>query len=447
MHRYLPELATRSVPRYTSYPTAAEFKPILDQATQARALGSLPADSPASLYVHVPYCHQICWYCGCNTGAVGRGDRLAAYVEALLAEIALVAEQVAAPVASIHFGGGSPNSFDAAQFVRLVDSIETHFRSTSDLEIAVEIDPRHLSRSFVAALEARRVRRASIGVQTFSVAVQRRINRVQPFDLVRRAMDRLRAAGVSGINFDLLYGLPDQTEADVQDTIARTIELSPDRIAMFGYAHVPGLLPRQRMIDATSLPGPEQRFRQSMLAHDLLVAHGYQAIGFDHFARPGDPLARAAREGRLRRNFQGFSDEPSKSVIGLGASAISQFDALLVQNEKHVGRYRLLTGNGRLAGVRGVARTREDQLRGRVIERLLCDGVADVHTIAAELGFAPATLAGSIHRLAHLAGSGLIAVEGWRCTILEPGRPYARLIASAFDSYRCEEPTRFSHAV
>lgn len=447
MHRYIPEFAGRPVPRYTSYPTAAEFGDGIGSAEQARALDGVAPGTPVSLYLHIPYCRAICWYCGCNTGALGKSGRLDAYRAALEAEIALVAGRMRGRVVSIHFGGGSPNALAPDDFVALVGTLRRSFHCVTTPEIAVELDPRAFDGGYADALASAGVTRASLGVQTFAAGVQARINRVQPFEQVAAVVADLRAAGIDQLNFDLLYGLPHQAAQDIADTVAATLTLAPDRIAMFGYAHLPRLLPRQRMIDATALPDAAARFEQSALAHDLLVEAGYRAIGFDHFARPEDSLAVAADKGRLRRNFQGFTDEAADIVVGLGASAISQFPRLIVQNDKHVGSYRLRVGNGALAGVRGVRRSDEDRLRGTVIERLLCDGAVDLDAVAHAHGHPVPSFAPALASLAALEAARLVAVEGRRVTILPAGRPYARLAAAAFDGYRGAPAQRFSRAV
>lgn len=446
-HRFHADLAERAVPRYTSYPTAAEFHAGVGAREQAEALATVAPGTPVSLYLHIPFCHEICWYCGCNTGAIGRVDRIAAYRDALLREIETVGAQMRGRVVSVHFGGGSPNALPPGDLLAVAGALRNGFDLDPEAEWAAELDPRTLSADYAQALAAAGIRRASLGAQTFAPHVQKRINRIQPFRDVARAAHDLRAAGIARINLDLMYGLPGQSLDDIAATIALAQRIAPDRVAMFGYAHMPRMLPRQRMIDDAALPDAAARFWQSALAHDLLVEAGYQAIGFDHFARPEDGIAVAAREGRLRRNFQGFTDDPAAVVIGLGASAISQFDGLLVQNEKHVGRYRMLAGNGLLAGVRGVARTPEDRLRTEIIERLLCDGTVDAAAIAERHGRPASALAAALPPLEALAARGLIALDGLRVTVLAEGRPYARLAACAFDAYRAAPPQRFSRAV
>jgi oxygen-independent coproporphyrinogen III oxidase len=437
MNLYLPDLYERSVPRYTSYPTAVEFHDGIGVDDQAAALDAVPDDMPVSLYVHIPYCREICWYCGCNTGALGRADRIGPYVEAVDAEIDQVARRMRGRVVSIHFGGGSPNALPEDTLTALIARLRTAFATVARPEIAVELDPRLASPAYADALAHAGVTRASLGVQCFAPHVQAHINRIQPSALVAAAVRDLRAAGIAAINFDLLHGLPAQTVVDVEQTIAQALTMRPDRIALFGYAHHPRLLPRQRMIDAAMLPRGPERFVQAVRAHDLLVAAGYQPIGFDHFALPGDPLARAARAGRLRRNFQGFTDDPGEAVIGLGVSAISQFPDRLTQNEKHVGRYREGVLASRLATVRGVARSAEDRLLGDVIERLLCDRIVHLDTVAHRHGTTTEPAFGFARdRLSALAACGLITIDRGIVTLSDAAVPYMRVVASAFDRYR-----------
>ncbi|MFE8107711.1 oxygen-independent coproporphyrinogen III oxidase [Sphingomonas melonis] len=434
MPRYHADLAARAVPRYTSYPTAVDFTAAVGAERQALALLGIARDTPTSLYIHIPYCHRICWYCGCNTGAVGRTSRLDDYLDALIAEIGIVAALFDGTVCSVHFGGGSPNALTPAQLARLADAIRNEFGVSDAAEWAIEIDPRGFGADHAAALAAMRIHRVSIGVQTFSAPIQRAINRVQPFDEVAGVVALLRDAGIRHINLDLMYGLPHESEDDIADTIDAALTLRPSRVAMFGYAHIPAMLPRQRMIDAAMLPDDEARFRQSTLAHRLMVEAGYQAIGFDHFAHPRDGLARAAASGRLRRNFQGFTDDPADAVIGLGASAISHFDGVIVQNEKHVGRYRAAVRSRQLAGVRGVVRDAEDRLRATIIERLLCDGRVDLEAVCARHSMAPSLLIEAFVALAPLEERGIVSWSGSRLTVSDDDRCYRRVVAAAFDT-------------
>jgi oxygen-independent coproporphyrinogen-3 oxidase len=440
MWPYHPQLLARAVPRYTSYPTAAEFAPAVGPPDQLLALKSLAPGTPASLYVHIPFCKDICWYCGCNTNRSNRTERVAAYLEAVETEIDWTARQVGGKVelGRISFGGGSPNALDPIGFVRLVSSIVTAFGSSAP-EISVELDPRSLDAEWAALLGKVGATRASLGVQTFDPAIQARIGRIQPAETIETAVTRLRQAGVTSLNFDLMYGLPSQGQAELADTLDRTLALSPDRIALFGYAHVPQLIPRQRRIVADHLPEMAERFDQAAYGYERLVAAGYQPVGFDHFALPDDPIAVATREGRLRRNFQGFTDDQSTVLLGIGATSISSFPDLIVQTEKNPGRYRMRVLGGQPAAERGVRRTADDQERGLVIEDLLCGRTADLSGLPGD-GWAEL-------RLKPFIAAGLCQLSDDRLTISPSGLPYARAIASCFDSYRSEGAGRFSSAV
>ncbi|MBX7526380.1 oxygen-independent coproporphyrinogen III oxidase [Qipengyuania vesicularis] len=437
MWTYYPELLAKPVPRYTSYPTAAEFGD-LDPDRYRQALRN--AEGDISLYIHIPFCEKICFYCGCNTAHAGRKQRLESYLDALHAEIELVASLLppTALVRRIAFGGGSPNAIEPDQFRLLVDKLFFSF-ATADPVLSIELDPRTMTSDWAEAIGHVGIQRASLGVQTFAPHCQQAIGRVQDEDCIVRTVDWLREAGVTSLNFDLMYGLPGQTMADLEDSLQRTRVLGADRVALFGYAHVPHIVPRQRVIDASELPDQEQRFAMAELGYAYFATHGYTPIGFDHFARPGgDPLARAAFDGTLRRNFQGFTDDTSDVLVGLGASAISSFPHLLAQNEKNSGRYRMLSSQDHLAANRGILRTADDRYRGAVIEQLLCQG-------RAQLG---ACLMREVRpSLQPFLDRGLVDIDRQWLDILPEGLPYARTIAALFDAHRAATMQQFSSAV
>lgn len=439
MWTYHPELLAIPVPRYTSFPTAAEFAEI-SASDAEQALADVAADAPVSLYLHIPYCHEICWYCGCNTGAANRTGRVATYLERLIEEARLVARQLGGRgrVGRIAFGGGSPNALAPEQFAALLGEVRALF-DCAEAIVSVELDPRQFGPGWDETLASAGVMRASLGVQTFSPDLQRAIGRIQPVAMIADVTARLRAAGVGSINFDLMYGLPGQDVAHLRETIDIALGMHPDRLAVFGYAHVPHLIPRQRRIDADTLPGAEARFRQAEAAHRMLIDAGWQAIGFDHFARADDDLALAARSGALRRNFQGFTDDDAEVLIGLGASAISMFPGLLVQNEKNVGRYQLRIARGGLAAARGIRRSPVDRRRGVAIEQLLCRGSADLAVLP--------DLATIRERLVPFAARGLVTWMGTRLNLAPTATPYARAIGATIDPYRHHSAVRFSSAV
>ena len=438
MWPYHPDLLARPVPRYTSFPTAVEFSDAVAAPDQAEALAKVA--QPASLYLHIPYCDQICWYCGCNTGVAGKTHRLASYLDAIAAEIDLVAAMMPATdgIARIAFGGGSPNAIAPLAFVRLLDHVMTRL-GAGGAQVSVELDPRSMTQEWGQVLGASRVTHASMGVQIFSHSIQQRIGRIQPVQLIADSTLQLREAGVGSINFDLMYGLPGQTMDDLDDTLAATIAIAPERIALFGYAHVPHLLPRQRKIDTANLPDQAARFAMAAAGYAQLTAAGYVPVGFDHFALPHDGLAIAARSGTLRRNFQGFTDDSAVQLIGLGASAISCFTDRIIQNEKNAGRYRMRLSQGHLAGARGVLRNSLDRNRAIIIEDILCLRPTDIGSVMDD-GCLLAQLEAFISR-------GLIARHNGLLSPTPMTVPYARAIAALFDPYRSTTVAQFSSAV
>ncbi|MFW2851364.1 radical SAM protein [Sphingomonas sp. TX0543] len=439
MWTYHPELLATPVPRYTSFPTAAEFGE-MGARDMEEALAGVAPDAAMSLYLHIPYCHEICWYCGCNTGAANRAARIGAYLQRLSEEVELVARRLGGRgrIGRIAFGGGSPNALEPAQFALLLAQVRRAF-ACPEASVSVELDPRHFAPAWDDVFATVGIARASLGVQTFAPALQAAIGRIQPRALIADVTARLRASGVRSINYDLMYGLPAQDVSMLIETIDTALDMAPDRLAVFGYAHVPHLIPRQRRIDTAALPGPEARFRQAEAAQLRLLDDGWQAIGFDHFARPADELAVAERRGRLRRNFQGFTDDPADVLIGVGVSAISSFSGALLQNEKNAGRYHLRIANGQFAAARGIRRDALDRRRGVAIEQLLCRGSADLAGLP--------DLAGVRARLRPFAAERLIGWSGTRVTLMPEALPYARAIAATIDPYRQQSATRFSSAV
>ncbi|HKT85265.1 MAG TPA: oxygen-independent coproporphyrinogen III oxidase [Novosphingobium sp.] len=437
MWTYYPDLLAVPVPRYTSFPTAAEFHDRVGAREFVRALEEQTGE--VSLYVHIPFCEKICWYCGCNTSVANRKDRVASYLDALHREIVLVAEHLphAAKVTRIAFGGGSPNGISPIDFVRLIDALTLQFGASRPV-ISIELDPRTLRPDWAGVIASVGIERASLGVQTFATGLQEAIGRIQPARMIEDAAVLLRGAGIRSLNFDLMYGLPGQAMDHLRDSLERTVALGADRVAVFGYAHVPHLIARQRKIDGSALPDAATRFRMAGFAHELLTREGYIPVGFDHFARPGDSLAEAALSGRLRRNFQGFTEDQAPVVIGLGASSISSFPGLLVQNEKNTGRYRMMLSQDRLTANRGILRGAEDRRRGAVIEALLCQGRAPLD---AELK------AEALPMLRPYIEAALCGMEGGDLVIRPEGLPYARSIAVRFDPYRRDSLRRFSSAV
>ena len=437
MWPYLPHLLATPVPRYTSFPTAAEFGDGISETDLIAALEQ--AEGDISLYVHIPFCDTICWYCGCNTAAANRTQRLTSYLDALHREIALVASHVpgGARVKRISFGGGSPNAIAPIDFIRLYEALMIAF-PLADPVISVELDPRSLSREWAPVLHSVGVTRASLGVQTFAKHCQEAIGRVQPLCMIERSTQLLREAGVTSLNYDLMYGLPGQSRDDLENSLRLATALGADRLAVFGYAHVPHLIPRQRRIDDSTLPATQTRFDMAKHASAHLLACGYDPVGFDHFAKPGDPLARATQDGTLNRNFQGFTDDPAPVLIGLGASAISSFPGLLVQNEKNAGRYRMHLSQGHLPVGAGIHRSAADQRRACAIRDLLCRGQTRPDPVDLQVAWP---------RLAPFLDAKMCLLVDGDLMIAPGGLPYARGIAAAFDPYREPSGKRFSSAI
>ena len=437
MWTYHPELLAGNVPRYTSYPTAVEFYEGVGVTELLRALDDIRPETPISLYVHIPYCEQICWYCGCNTGAAGKIQRLTSYLAALEAEIALIAGRLGGRgrVKNIAFGGGSPNAIAPVEFVRLVDRICTAF-SCDRPNISVELDPRIFNTEWARTVAHCGVSRVSLGVQSFSEEIQRAIGRIQPVQMIEDCMKQLKDVGIDAINFDLMYGLPGQNLDDLCTTLDKAIDLQPSRIALFGYAHMPKMFPRQRRIDDSNLPDSAQRFAMAEVGHRQLTQAGYDGIGFDHFARPDDSLSIAEKSGALHRNFQGYTDDSCPITIGLGASAISNFPDIIIQNEKHPGRYRTLALAQNFTASRGIALSPDDKLRGALIERLLCTGNSGAIPGDVLDAARPALNKFAVHDLVWINAGAIV--------IPPDGLPYSRAIASLLDGYRAQGGKRFS---
>lgn len=445
MRTALIEALAKPVPRYTSYPTAVQFTEGVGADTYARWLGELPAGLPLSLYCHIPFCHSLCRYCGCNTKATRRYEPLHDYLGTLSAEIASVGARVGAghSVREIHWGGGSPNILDAADMERLAEMLRVSFDVAPDAAFAVEIDPRHFVAEQAAAFKRMGVTRVSIGVQDFDPAVQAAIDRLQSIEQTRQAIDLCRAAGIHSINIDLIYGLPHQTRSTVSRTVADVIALQPDRIAVFGYAHLPRRFAHQRLIPEAALPDVRERYGQSSRIARLLKQAGYARVGIDHFARGTDELAHSA----VRRNFQGYTTDAVDTLIGLGASAIGKLPQGFVQNATATADYTRRIGESGLAVVRGRALTDDDRMRAHVIERLMCDLTFDAADLSERFGTAASDLINEAAVLAETNLDGLIEPDERGFRISEAARPFTRSICSVFDAYLDAGVTRHSSGI
>ena len=435
-----PELAAKydlRVPRYTSYPTAPHFTPAVGAERYAAWLGELPPATPLSLYLHIAYCAEMCWFCGCHTKITRQYAPIADYLDCLWREIDLVAERLPARMAAshIHFGGGTPSILTPEDFVGTLDKLRERFLLTEDAEVAVELDPRTTDQRYIQAMVKGGVNRASIGVQDFNPAVQEAINRIQPYEVTARVIHWLREERIGEINMDLIYGLPYQTLGSLAETIGLAVEFAPRRIALFGYAHVPWMKKHQRLIPEAALPGMEERWQQYESAARQLIDAGYVQVGLDHFAAADDPMAIALKERRLHRNFQGYTTDAAEVLIGFGASGIGSLPQGYVGNETTIHGYKDLVRSGRLATARGIAVDRDDLLRRSLIERLMCDLTLDIDLLCREWNVDPGQFDQDIERLQPLQQDGLILVEGRRLTMTEEGRPLVRAACAAFDRY------------
>lgn len=437
---YLPEFALAQTPRYTSYPPANRFTDSIDAAAASTALKALPANAALSLYLHIPFCKKLCWYCGCHTSVPTNADPVDTYVAALVREIALVASRTppGARVTRIHFGGGSPDILSPRQIADIFAALRGNFAISPFAEIAAELDPRGVTRETVEAFADAGLNRASLGVQVLDRSVQEKINRIQTRAQIEEAVRLLRAAGIEGLNIDVMYGLPGQTREAVIETAMFAASMDADRVAVFGYAHVPWMKKHQKGISTDDLPVGEVRFRQAEAAAEALEQAGYLPVGFDHFAAPGDTLIAADRQGRLHRNFQGYTDDEADALIGFGASAISSLPSLTYQNTPDSAAYRATVAAGDLPVVRGARPTAGDRRIGALIERILCDFEAD---IPADL------LIAACPELSSMIAADLVQLKGHRLVVTSRGRPYVRNIAAAFDPDFNRAAARHSVAV
>ncbi len=437
-------------PRYTSYPTAVQFVPSITTREYVAWLESLRRDAGAvSLYLHIPFCDRMCWYCGCNTAVVNRRGPIEDYVARLLREIDLVADTLPQRLlaGSVHFGGGTPNMLAPDEVGAILAKLAERFDFAPGAEIAAEIDPRTLTPEWVRAAAAGGMNRASLGVQDFDLRVQEAINRVQPYEVVARAVDLLREAGISSLNMDFIYGLPRQTLPGLERTLEQALSLSPDRMSLFGYAHVPWMKSHQKLIQENELPDSRLRYQMQRRAADFLEEHGWSRLGLDHFARPDDSLAAAAADGRMRRNFQGYTTDEAPVLIGFGASSIGRMPQGYVQNAPSVPQWREKLERGELPVVRGVAMTGDDRFRADIIERLMCDFTVDLDDVCAKHGRRTDEFADAFARLREMEADGIATVRGSTIEATRTGRDFIRSICVVFDAHLDPEATRHSQGV
>lgn len=438
-----------AVPRYTSYPTAPHFHAGVSAATYRDWLAALPADETVSLYLHVPFCARMCWYCGCHTKVVNRYEPIKAYAEALAGEADLLADAVPhrLRVSHLHWGGGSPTTLENDDFAMIMARLRARFEFTEGAELAVEIDPRTMTAEKAATLARCGINRVSFGVQDFNARVQEAINRVQTFDETESVLALLRGQGIAAVNLDLMYGLPHQTAEDAERTVDLAVSLAPDRLSVFGYAHVPWMKTHQKMIDEAALPGAAERWDQAAAVARRLEHHGYRRIGLDHFARADDAMAVKLDRGELHRNFQGYTTDAAGALLGLGASAIGSLPGGYAQNAPSIRTWRRAIEDGGLAVERGLELNAADKLRREIIERLMCELRVDLAPLETRDGAPDDGFAAERARLQPMADDGLVHVDGETIRVTEEGRAFVRTICAVFDTYLETGKGRHSSAV
>ena len=446
----------RPGPRYTSYPTAVEFH---DGFTPQRYLEKLDEaaarpDGLLSLYVHLPFCAERCSFCGCNVIITRKRGVATTYLEHLEREVDLIARRLGDRnrVVQFHWGGGTPTYLSVDEMAHLWSVFAERFAFEPEAEIAIEVDPRVTSPEQVALMRRLGFNRVSMGVQDFDPTVQDAINRYQTFEQTRDLHERLRAAGTESINFDLVYGLPNQTPASFRDTIERTVALQPDRVAVYSYAFVPWIKAHQKQIHLEDLPPREVKLELFGIAHELFTAAGYVQIGMDHFALPSDSLARAARERTLHRNFMGYTTHPAQDSIGFGVSAIGEVGGAFAQNTKKLTRYEEALAQGLPPVERGFERSRDDVIRRDVIQSLMCNFHLDVRAIEREHGIDFASyFAEPLRELDAGPGAhGFVRRDGDAIDVTDDGRLFVRNVCMVFDAYLARhegETQRFSRTV
>ncbi|MEO6155483.1 MAG: oxygen-independent coproporphyrinogen III oxidase [Thermomonas sp.] len=449
----------RPGPRYTSYPTAPQFSTAFDEQALrdvARASNGDPIPRRLSLYVHVPFCNSPCFYCGCNriiTRDTARGD---AYLVRLYREIALAATLFDRDreVIQLHFGGGTPNFLSPAQLHEVVDTLRKHFRfsDADERDISIELDPRFVNASDIANLARAGFNRASFGVQDFDPEVQVAVNRIQSVKETRAVVDACRSNGFKSVNVDLIYGLPKQNLTGFAKTLDIVADMRPDRVAVYGYAHMPRMFKAQKQIVETDLPDAETRLNLLQLAIERLTAAGYLYIGMDHFALPDDELALAQSRGSLHRNFMGYTTHADSDLLGLGVSAISHIGDSFSQNPRDLVSWQAALDEGRLPVFRGMRLDADDQLRADLIQQLMCQGEIPMRALERRHGIDFSDyFADALAKLQPLVDDGLVRIEADRITVTSRGRLLLRNIAMCFDRYLDQPVTdaqpRFSRAI
>lgn len=428
------------VPRYTSYPTAPHFSPEVGPEHFSQWIAEVPPGGEISLYVHVPFCRRLCWFCACRTQGTQTDKPVAAYLETLKAELRLLAAQLPEGVqlSRLHWGGGTPTLLSPQMMEDLAGAIRETVPFSDMTEFSVEIDPNEIDAARLDALARAGMNRASIGVQDFDPDIQATIGRMQSYDITRDAVEEIRARGVTSLNADILYGLPHQSRERITESVQKLLSLNPDRVALYGYAHVPWMAKRQQMIPSDALPTPAERLDLFDTARRLFLWDHYDEIGIDHFATKSDGLSIAKKTGRLRRNFQGYTDDTAEVLIGVGASSISRFPQGYAQNAPATGAHTAAIREGRFSTARGHTFTAEDRMRGRMIEQLMCEFRIDAAEIRHRFGISAPALSTMLERI-NRDFDGLLQVGADGLSIPLAARPLTRMVARNLDAYELDK--------
>lgn len=424
------------VPRYTSYPTAPHFGAQVTADDHIAWLRQIQPKQEISLYMHLPFCRRLCWFCACRTQGTSSDAPVVAYAKSLLAEIdmlrAILPQGVS--LSRLHWGGGTPTLMPPQMMADIASAIFSVLPLAKGAEFSVEIDPNEIDKPRLDMLAHLGMNRASIGVQDFDPQVQAAIGRSQPFYLTRQVADMIREVGIKALNVDILYGLPHQTPLRMAESVMQLLALAPSRVALYGYAHVPWMSRRQQMIPSEAMPTPQERLRLFDIAAQHLIGAGFLPIGIDHFATAHDGLAKAAALGQLRRNFQGYTDDTAQVLIGLGASSISRFGQGYTQNAARTADYAKSIAQGRFATHRGHRFSADDRLRGAMIEQLMCEFRIQRARITAQLGYLPAALEPLLQQV-HRAFDSVTNLDDQGLTMAPSAAPLTRLIARELDGY------------
>lgn len=424
------------VPRYTSYPTAPHFSNDVGSDLFGQWISEIAPESAISLYIHVPFCRRLCWFCACRTQGTQSDDPVVAYLETLKSELRLIADRLPRGItlSRLHWGGGTPTLLQPAMMTDLAQAILDVAPLGKNAEFSVEIDPNEIDADRLDALAESGMNRASIGVQDFDPIIQKTIGRIQGYDITREAVEMIRERGIGSLNVDILFGLPHQTKARMTESVQKLLSLNPDRVALYGYAHVPWMAKRQQLIPSDKLPTPEERLDLFETARRLFKWDNYAEIGIDHFATQDDGLTHALNAGRLKRNFQGYTDDQADVLIGVGASSISRFPKGYAQNAPATSAHTAAIRNGGFSTSRGHQFKGQDKLRSRLIEALMCNFRIDRAEVLRDHDVSTSTLDGLFDHV-NRSFDGVLRISDEGLFIPPEARPLTRMIARGFDEY------------